>query len=88
MIDVQFPDCHTILLRYRNKAKRQIQSSPPVSRSQATKSRCGNDKRFFNHLHHFVLTAELYNDIGNSFKAFIYLLLVTLGKKLLATALV
>jgi hypothetical protein len=30
----------------------------------------------------------LYNDIGNSFKAFIYLLLVTLGKKLLATALV
>jgi hypothetical protein len=48
----------------------------------------GNDKRFFNHLHHFVLTAELYNDIGNSFKAFIYLLLVTLGKKLLATALV
>jgi hypothetical protein len=27
-----------------------------------------------------VFTGELHNDIGNSFKAFIYLLLVTLGK--------
>jgi hypothetical protein len=44
--------------------------------------------KFFNHLHSFVLTAELHNDIGNSFKAFIYLLLVTLCKKLLAPALV